>query len=266
MHHAPCPARAPEAHDETMRNNQHSRTLGRSRKRTRRSGQQHVLALVVLMFIISVVLIQYMWHSIASEGGLEEDDTDTLREKWEEGLPLEHDASWQLEGQSETRSVMNASTAERQQPSIHAATIDTTVRYLSKLAELPPNQLWHMFGMEDANGGGYGEDPFSILDLETGNCPWSTDFTVEWLPPRPFNSESIAEKYRTNMRTLRAPGARPRRQMERYDAEKEVAIWYEHLSKAGGTTFCGLAKSNMMSWQVPRYHCMPGKGKLLDGR
>lgn len=38
------------------------------------------------------------------------------------------------------------------------------------------------------------------------------------------------------------------------------------MSKAGGTTFCGLAKSNMMLWQVPRYHCMPRKGELIDGR
>mmetsp|Transcript_30655 Transcript_30655/g.58128 ORF Transcript_30655/g.58128 Transcript_30655/m.58128 type:complete len:294 (+) Transcript_30655:513-1394(+) len=38
------------------------------------------------------------------------------------------------------------------------------------------------------------------------------------------------------------------------------------MSKAGGTTFCGLAKSNMLSWQVPNYHCMPRKGELKDGR
>ena len=34
------------------------------------------------------------------------------------------------------------------------------------------------------------------------------------------------------------------------DEEKEVVIWYEHISKAGGTTFCGLADSNS------KYHIM----------
>jgi hypothetical protein len=41
-------------------------------------------------------------------------------------------------------------------------------------------------------------------------------------------------------------------------------LWYEHLSKAGGTTFCALANSNMDKQSVPRYHCMPGDWK--DGR
>ena len=35
---------------------------------------------------------------------------------------------------------------------------------------------------------------------------------------------------------------------------------------AGGTSFCGMANSNMPTWMVPRYHCMPRKGELLDGR
>jgi hypothetical protein len=50
------------------------------------------------------------------------------------------------------------------------------------------------------------------------------------------------------------------------DSELQVVLWYEHISKAGGTTFCGLANSNMPHSSVPRYHCMPRKGELMDGR
>ncbi|KAL7538598.1 hypothetical protein ACHAXR_008695 [Thalassiosira sp. AJA248-18] len=129
-----------------------------------------------------------------------------------------------------------------------------------------------MLGMEnDSNNNSYGDDPFSLRELEGGKCPWSSSstkeekVTVDWLPSRPFNSETIAKKYRNNMQSLKR-GGRTRKQMEEYDQENEVVIWYEHMSKAGGTTFCGLAQSNMMMWQVPKYHCMPRKGELMDGR
>ena len=39
-----------------------------------------------------------------------------------------------------------------------------------------------------------------------------------------------------------------------------------HTKYDVGTTFCGLAQSNMLASQVPKYHCMPRKGQLRDGR
>jgi hypothetical protein len=45
-----------------------------------------------------------------------------------------------------------------------------------------------------------------------------------------------------------------------FDTEA-VAIWYEHVSKAGGTTFCALANANMEVRRVPEYHCMPSSSR-----
>jgi len=152
---------------------------------------------------------------------------------------------------------------QQQQPEaiIHTSSIDTVVRYLNTLAHMPASQLWKVLGMEDEHN--HGDDPFSLRELENGKCPWSSTEVVDWLPPRPYNSESIAKLYRDNMKALKKRGTR---EPPAYDAENEVAIWYEHLSKAGGTTFCGLAVSNMIRSSVPRYHCMPRKGELMDGR
>jgi hypothetical protein len=137
------------------------------------------------------------------------------------------------------------------------------------LAKLPPRQLWDTFGMEDyGNGSGkyndnksYGKDPFSLKELEQGKCPSNID-EMKWLPPRPYNSEEIAAMFQGKIKQLKEGRG--------VIGEKtaDVMVWYEHLSKAGGTTFCGLAKTNLGKNFVPRYYCMPKKlgSKNLDGR
>ena len=167
----------------------------------------------------------------------------------------------------------------------HTSSIDTVLQYLTQLAEQPPSQLWNMFGMDQQSDNDntdtnnyYGEDPFSLKQLEHGKCPIiplssssSTTFTIPWLPSKPYNSEEIAAKYKRNMEALlfqhqqqnneqsggnsgglgesirknkQKRGMKRVEPMETYNVEKEVAIWYEHLSKAGGSTFCGLANAN----------------------
>lgn len=164
----------------------------------------------------------------------------------------------EINGRNSVRAISSEESQHRQQRQyyVHPAMSDTIIKYLTKLAELPPAQLWNVLGMDDDEMQ-YGDDPFSLRQLDNGTCPWETETSVPWLPQRPFNSETIAEIYRKNRKSVKE---------EDNKEETEVAIWYEHLSKAGGTTFCALAESNMMRWQVPRYHCMPRKGKLLDGR
>ncbi|KAL7521313.1 hypothetical protein ACHAWX_005987, partial [Stephanocyclus meneghinianus] len=115
--------------------------------------------------------------------------------------------------------------------------------------------------------GRYGDDLFSLSLLETGQCPWSTSSsssTVEWLPPLPRHSAALSADFRFNNR----PAVRGSRRNKNILSENtpRVVLWYEHISKAGGTTFCALAQSNMPSASVPRYHCMPRKGELMDGR
>ena len=125
---------------------------------------------------------------------------------------------------------------------------------------MPPDQLWDELGMEKKsstksnNNSNYGSDPFSLRDLEAGKCPWKSSrevdtTTVDWLPPRPYNSEEIALAYRERSESIKK-GKVALTDDEPYDEEKEVVIWYEHISKAGGTTFCGLADSNS------KYHIM----------
>jgi len=120
--------------------------------------------------------------------------------------------------------------------------------------------------------------------LEKGICPWTDpkitqrngkniDITVDWLPPKPLHSQQIAEKFRTkyalkNEETeqMIASVKIGRKTVELSDPFDEVILWYEHLSKAGGTSFCEIVNSNMPRLMVPRYHCMPRKGEFIDGR
>ena len=41
---------------------------------------------------------------------------------------------------------------------------------------------------------------------------------------------------------------------------------YEHLSKAGGTSFCKLAQKNLPRREVPAYYCMPSEPGMPDAR
>lgn len=212
---------------------------------------------MLLTFAIAIILV-YLWDGAADEVGEESHFSAASRQKWEEGLPPVH------QSQLNSRAALSPGGSPNNN-NIHTASIDTVIRYLNKLAHMPAAQLWDVLGMDNSD---HGNDPFSLRELESGKCPWSTDIAVavDWLPPRPANSETIAEKYRSNTKSMKKGRVEKRRQMERYDPQNEVVLWYEHMSKAGGTTFCGLAQSNMLTWQVPRYHCMPRKGDLNDGR
>ena len=111
---------------------------------------------------------------------------------------------------------------------------------------------------------GYGQDRFSLSVLEGGDCPANImPSTPKWLPPRPLHSSRISSTFQSNQSTM---SKRKNQKQARKSSEPSVIIWYEHISKAGGTTFCALANSNMRKSSVPKYHCMPRKGKLMDGR
>jgi len=149
---------------------------------------------------------------------------------------------------------------ESNQPDLR---IDSVVAFLMNLAKLPPQQLWETFGMDKNDGSNdvksYGKDPFSLQELEQGKCPSGLS-TAEWLPPRPWNSEELSTMFQSGVEKLKTGrGA---------GNEESVLIWYEHISKAGGTTFCGLAKTNLGRRLVPRYFCMPKRvgSTDLDGR
>mmetsp|Transcript_55253 Transcript_55253/g.165576 ORF Transcript_55253/g.165576 Transcript_55253/m.165576 type:complete len:490 (-) Transcript_55253:2986-4455(-) len=135
---------------------------------------------------------------------------------------------------------------------VRSATIDLVVERLLQMARMPKEPLRMALNTSDPRGG----DPFHLSSLERGSCPWTgdSDVIVDWLPliPKPDLLAVFRE----------GKGFRP------------VVLWYEHLSKAGGTSFCKLAEANMPKISVPSYYCMPGgadrggggKGNEADGR
>ena len=54
----------------------------------------------------------------------------------------------------------------------------------------------------------------------------------------------------------------PRRMREKADG---AFLWFDHLSKAGGTSFCKFARKNVGFPQTPRYYCMPSDGADVPG-
>ncbi|KAL7457696.1 hypothetical protein ACHAWC_010397 [Mediolabrus comicus] len=155
--------------------------------------------------------------------------------------------------------------------------IDSIVAYLMDLAKTPPSDLWDIFGMDndninnkssDNNMKNYGKDVFSLQQLEQGKCPTNIG-TVGWLPPKPWNSDEISTLYQSKVAELKSSNKNKKmRGPVANQQSTEVILWYEHMSKAGGTTFCGLAKTNLGRDLVPKYYCMPKRqgSKDYDGR
>lgn len=239
------------------------------RKRPTASGQQRLRSLVLgrhyfmiqmtlIVVIVSCILAWFWLHLLV---GLRQGDT-TLRpvgQPVDDVVDEDHPSSF-VSGREKDMIFM-------QQPHQANSRIDTVVTYLMNLAKLPPQQLWDIFGMDDSTNhentarNSYGKDPFSLRELEQGKCPAGLS-TAEWLPPRPWNSAEISAMFRKKAKELQSGrGARS-------EGKVPVLVWYEHMSKAGGTTFCGLARTNLGKDHVPRYFCMPKKlnSTRMDGR
>lgn len=50
------------------------------------------------------------------------------------------------------------------------------------------------------------------------------------------------------------------------DRRPGAFVWFDHLSKAGGTSFCEFARRNLGVKRTPSYYCMPSDGAAIDGR
>ena len=138
---------------------------------------------------------------------------------------------------------------------VTASSTDQIVQYLMRLALMSSKDLRAMFESSNNSSGGNVEDPFHLSDLRKGQCPWKAgdgairDGAIEWLPERP--PTQAAEWFKSH---------------ENHPDGPKVAVYYEHLSKAGGTSFCKLAKSNMANKYVPKYYCMPSAPGMPDAR
>ena len=215
-------------------NNRPSRRRHRRHQHGDGMNEQSKQLLIILVSIITLyfVLHEYSRYRASRFFQLNDEDDNHVadryitqqtsrRKEWakkewaEEGLPIKQNT--EQSGPSAAR--------------IHPAKIDTVIRYLTKLAHVPQTKLWStIFGVQNNN---YGQDPFSLQELESGKCPWSDTTTVDWLPPRPYNSNELSVAYRDMMTKMKNPMT-IRNRNKRNEIVQNIVIWYEHLSKAGG--------------------------------
>lgn len=152
---------------------------------------------------------------------------------------------------------------------IQPAPTNQVVATLLRLARMPSKQLRQLLEPSTSGGGGGGggdgdvlgvgdpdADPFRMTELQKGQCPWRGEdgIVIEWLPQRPLLQTS--EWFRN----------RGQQNANNDNNRQTVAVYYEHLSKAGGTSFCKLAQSNMPKAEVPKYYCMPSEPGMPDAR
>ena len=67
-------------------------------------------------------------------------------------------------------------------------------------------------------------------------------------------------------RLLSSSNAPSREALRRMRTNEDGAfLWFDHLSKAGGTSFCKFARKNVGMKSTPRYYCMPSDGADIPG-
>jgi len=145
---------------------------------------------------------------------------------------------------------------EHNESGVRAASIDQIVETLMGLARMPTKDLRAMLeGAPSSSLAAAPTDPFHLSELRKGQCPWSGDDLIEWLPERPLLKSS--EWFRQDNGSSNGDKA---------GKHSKVAVFYEHLSKAGGTSFCTMAKANMPREEIPKYYCMPSEPGMVDAR
>ena len=127
--------------------------------------------------------------------------------------------------------------------SLAPSPVEAITAALLRLARLPAADLKRAL---DLDGG----DAFGLKGLEAGQCPAAP---VDWLPARAPPGPAAHFRHRAETKA----GGRQ---------TKPSLVWYEHLSKAGGTSFCKLAKKNMPRKEIPAYYCMPSEPGMPDAR
>jgi len=129
-------------------------------------------------------------------------------------------------------------------------------QWATQLASLPAEEILTILRTQDPFGVRTFEekllqmesDQQAILQLEDIRtlfpCPKEERIT---LPDQ--RNHILAQKYRD--------GIDPSKQQQQQSDDNFVFLFFQHLRKAGGTNFCGLAEHNLLKVQVPEYYCMP---------
>lgn len=131
---------------------------------------------------------------------------------------------------------LRGSDGKTRRTAVTPGTVEGAAAWVAALGGLASTELRRQLDPE-------GADAFGLKELEVGTCP---DRPVEWLPPRPPSTTSAVFRQRV--------------------PDRPTMVWYEHLSKAGGTSFCKLARTNMPRKEVPSYYCMPSEPGMPDAR
>mmetsp|Transcript_3038 Transcript_3038/g.3570 ORF Transcript_3038/g.3570 Transcript_3038/m.3570 type:complete len:514 (+) Transcript_3038:137-1678(+) len=141
----------------------------------------------------------------------------------------------------------------RKASSLDNSSMEDVSNFLAELAKMPTPTLRNAFNFEVDDG----YDPLDLSLLERGECPniMKGRSRIPWLPQRP--SGDAASIYRSRHEKNRNDAG---------DKQPVAVVWYEHLSKAGGTSFCKLAQENMRTQEVPSYYCMPSNKESPDAR
>eukprot|EP00978_Attheya_sp_CCMP212_P030725 scaffold114072_cov51-Attheya_sp.AAC.1 len=175
-----------------------------------------------------------------------------------------------VDSSSTTKEVV-VSGPEKTTRQLEDATINTAtvVASLLELAMRSPNALRKAL---DPNG----EDFFSLQTLEqisnhdTNNseqpsCPFTEG--PAWLPKQLGGTEATVHHWKHRVVPVRQKGKVivPSPPPEG-TTNVPVMVWYDHLSKAGGTSFCEMATNHMGKVEVPGYYCMPSDEKSPDAR
>jgi hypothetical protein len=236
------------------------------RKRPKASSGCSLSFLLVAAFIAFTVLTIFLWLSVAtavlrknvtlevdsagrsSGGGLR--GAAAQRRSNEQSATNNNDAT--VNEALELRKRHDERKAARKNESgIRAASIDQIVENLMGMARMPTKDLRAMLEGSSPSLA----DPFHLPELRKGQCPWSGDDLIEWLPERPLLQSS--EWFRQDNGNANGDNA---------SKHNKVAVYYEHLSKAGGTSFCTMAKANMPKEEIPKYYCMPSEPGMADAR
>eukprot|EP00980_Cylindrotheca_fusiformis_P014655 scaffold3987_cov134-Cylindrotheca_fusiformis.AAC.5 len=133
---------------------------------------------------------------------------------------------------------------------LEAASDNVVEATLFQLAQMNPQDLQGLLEGDDDS-----KNPFQIDQLQEGKCPESFEGEIPWLPKR--QPSELSERFKAQM----SGGGQ-----EGLNTGPVVALYYDHLSKAGGTSFCKLAQTNMPKEQVPPYYCKASRKKPGDGR
>ena len=171
------------------------------RKRPKASSGCSLSFLLVAAFIAFTVLTIFLWLSVAtavlrknvtlevdsagrsSGGGLR--GAAAQRRSNEQSATNNNDAT--VNEALELRKRHDERKAARKNESgIRAASIDQIVENLMGMARMPTKDLRAMLEGSSPSLA----DPFHLPELRKGQCPWSGDDLIEWLPERPLLQSS----------------------------------------------------------------------------